>query len=130
MDSSVLLAAAGSAAGASRLLITAANAEGWDLVTSDYCLRETEHNVSKLGASGLSAWCTVVRPALTIHGTHLVLDRPLLYRAIKDRPIVISALSLQADCLLTLDRDDFHDLLGNSVYGLPICTPGEFLRTR
>jgi hypothetical protein len=60
----------------------------------------------------------------------LVLDRPLLYRAIKDRPIVISALSLQADCLLTLDRDDFHDLLGNSVYGLPIRTPGEFLRTR
>ena len=47
MDSSVLLAAAGSAAGASRLLITAAKAEGWDLVTSDYCLRETEHNVSK-----------------------------------------------------------------------------------
>jgi len=130
MDSSVLLAAAGSAAGASRLLITAAKAEGWDLVTSDYCLRETEHNVSKLEASGLSAWCTVVRPALTIHGTHLVLDRPLLYRAIKDRPIVISALSLQADCLLTLDRDDFHDLLGNSVYGLPIRTPGEFLRTR
>ena len=130
MDSSVLLAAAGSAAGASRLLITAAKAKGWDLVTSDYCLRETEHNVSKLGASGLSAWCTVVRPALTIHGTHLVLDRPLLYRAIKDRPIVISALRLQADCLLTLDRDDFHDLLGNSVYGLPIRTPGEFLRAR
>jgi predicted nucleic acid-binding protein len=130
MDSSVLLAAAGSAAGASRLLITAAKAEGWDLVTSDYCLRETEHNVSKLGASGLRTWSTIVRPTLTIHGTHLVLDRPLLYRAVKDRPVVISALSLHADCLLTLDRDDFHDLLGNSVYGLPIRTPGEFLRTR
>jgi len=130
MDSSVLLAAAGSASGASRLLITAAKAEGWDLVTSDYCLRETEHNVSKLGASGLRAWSIIVRPALTIHGTHLVLDRPLLYRAVKDRPVVISALTLHADFLLALDRDDFHDLLGDSVYSLPIRTPGEFLRTR
>ena len=85
LDSSVLLAASGSASGAARLLFNEATVAGWSLVTSDYCLRETEHNVSKLGASGLSAWCTVVRPALTIHGTHLVLD-----------------------------RDDFHDLLGNS----------------
>jgi predicted nucleic acid-binding protein len=130
MDSSVLLAAAGSASGASRLLITSAKAEGWDLVTSDYCLRETVHNLPKLGGSGLRAWSIIVRPALTIHGTHLVLDRPLLYRAVKDRPVVISALTLHADFLLTLDRDDFHDLLGDSVYGLPIRTPGEFLRTR
>jgi predicted nucleic acid-binding protein len=130
MDSSVLLAAAGSAKGASRLLITSAKAEGWSLVTSDYCLRETEHNLPKLGASGLRAWNTIVRPALSILGTHLVLDRPLAYRAVKDRPVVISALTINADFLLTLDRDDFHDLLGDSVYGLPIRTPGEFLRTR
>jgi predicted nucleic acid-binding protein len=130
LDSSVLLAASGSASGAARLLFNEATVAGWSLVTSDYCLRETEHNLPKLGVSGLRAWSTIVQPALSIHGTHLVLDRPLLYRAIKDRPIVISALSLQADCLLTLDRDDFHDLLGNSVYGLPIRTPGEFLRTR
>ena len=126
----MLLAAAGSATGASRLLITSAKAEGWDLVTSDYCLRETEHNLPKLGASGLRAWNTIVQPALSIHDTHLVLDRPLAYRAVKDRPVVISALTLHADFLLTLDRDDFHDLLGDSVYGLTIRTPGEFLRTR
>ena len=130
MDSSVLLAAAGSATGASRLLITSAKAEGWDLVTSDYCLRETGHNLPKLGGSGLRAWSTIIRPALSVLGTHLVLDRPLAYRAVKDRPVVISALTLQADFLFTLDRDDFHDLLGDSVYGLPIRTPGEFLRTR
>jgi predicted nucleic acid-binding protein len=58
------------------------------------------------------------------------LDRPLIYRAVKDRPVVITALSLKADVLLTLDRDDFHDLLGSSVYGLSIRTPGEFLRER
>jgi predicted nucleic acid-binding protein len=130
LDSSVLLAASGSSSGASRLLINEAAVAGWSLITSDYCLRETEHNLPKLGASGLRAWNTIVRPALSIHGTHLVLDRPLAYRAVKDRPVVISALTLHADFLLTLDRDDFHDLLGDSIYGLPISTPGEFLRTR
>jgi len=53
----------------------------------------------------------------------------LVYGAVKDRPVVVSALHLKAHYLLTLDRDDFHDLLGTEVYGLRIRTPGEFLRT-
>jgi hypothetical protein len=48
--------------------------------------------------------------------------------ATKDRPVVISALSQKAAYLLTLDRDDCHDLLGRSVYGLSIRTPGEYIR--
>ena len=46
----------------------------------------------------------------------------------KDRPVIITALSLKSDVLLSLDRDDFHDLLGSSVYGLSIRTPGELLK--
>ena len=34
-----------------------------------------------------------------------------------------------ADILLTLGRRDFQTLLGQNDYGLPIETPGEFLRT-
>jgi len=128
LDSSVLLAATGSTSGASRLLITSAKREGWILVTSAYCVREVEHNLPKLKPKASIDWRRTIKPALTIVGTHLVLDRPLLYRAVKDRPVVITALSLKADTLLTLDRDDFHDLLGSSVYGLPIRTPGEFLK--
>jgi predicted nucleic acid-binding protein len=128
LDSSVLLAAAGSTSGASRLLIMSAKREGWTLLTSAYCVREAEHNLPKLRPRAASDWRRIIRPRLSEVGTHLVLDRPLVYRAVKDRPVVITALSLKADVLLTLDRDDFHDLLGTSVYGLPIRTPGEFLR--
>ena len=128
LDSSVLLAAAGSASGASRLLITSAKREGWTLLTSAYCEREARHNLPKLRPKASSYWRRLIRPRLIVVSTHLVLDRPLVYRAIKDRPVVITALSLKTDVLLTLDRDDFHDLLGTSVYGLPIRTPGEFLR--
>jgi hypothetical protein len=99
-------------------------------MTSDYCKREAEHNLGKLGRLAGSDWSTVIHPQLVIASTQLVLDRPLVYRAVKDRPIVISALSHQANWLLSLDRDDFHDLLGGEVYGLPIRTPGEFLRSQ
>jgi hypothetical protein len=97
-------------------------------MTSDYCEREAAHNLGKLGRLAGHDWCTVIHPQLFIASTQLVLDRPLIYRAVKDRPVVISALSHQADWLLSLDRDDFHDLLGGKVYGMPISTPGEFLR--
>lgn len=97
-------------------------------MTSDYCRCEAEHNLEKLGSRAEADWRNIIRPRLIIDDTRLVLDRPLVYRAVKDRPVVISALSLQADCLLSLDREDFQGLLGREVYGLPIRTPGEFLR--
>jgi len=128
LDSSVLLAAAGSTSGASRVLFLTAQDEGWSLVTSDYCVREAEHNLPKLGPLATRAWRRTIRPVLAIHSTSVVLDRPLVYRATKDRPVVISALGLQADFLLTLDRVDFQELLGDAIYGLPIRTPGQFLR--
>lgn len=130
LDSSVLLAAAGSTSGASRLLISSARREGWTLLTSAYCVREAEHNLPKLGTKATEHWSRLIKPRLTIVGTHLALDRPLIYRAVKDRPVIITALSLKSDVLLTLDRNDFHNLLGSSVYGLTIRTPGEFLRER
>jgi len=98
------------------------------LLTSGYCVCEVEHNIRKLGPKAAQSWQWVILPRLKVGATSLVLDRPLVYRAVKDRPVVIAALSLRSDYLLTLDRDDFHDLLGLSVYGLPIRTPGEFLR--
>jgi predicted nucleic acid-binding protein len=123
-----LLAAAGSSTGASRLLFDLASRHGWELLTAEYCLREAEFNLPKLGKKAELSWTQIIRPAVIPLSTRLTLDRPLIFRATKDRPVVISALSQKADYLLTLDRDDFHGLLGRSVYGLPIRTPGEFLR--
>ena len=56
----------------------------------------------------------------------LTLDRPALFRAAKDRPILFSALAW-ADVLLTLDRTDFGSLIGSSFYDLSILKPGMFL---
>jgi hypothetical protein len=56
----------------------------------------------------------------------LTLDRPAVFPASKDRPILFTALAW-ADVLLTLDRADFDVIIGNQFYGLPFLVPADFL---
>ena len=127
LDTSVLLAAAGSGCGASRFLITEAVAQGWVLISADYCEEEARRNLPKVGASTDTAWRKIVAPALKFTAVRLVLDRPFVFPKAKDRPVVISALAARCDWLLTLDETDFHGNLGREIYGMGIATPGEFL---
>ena len=54
------------------------------------------------------------------------IDRPAIVEPAKDRPILFAALAW-ADVLLTLDRADFGAMIGSTIYGLTILTPGMFL---
>ena len=54
------------------------------------------------------------------------LDRPVIFAAGKDRPILFTALAW-ADVLLTLDKADFSDVLGGTFYGLSVLLPYDFL---
>ena len=130
LDTSVLLAASGSAKGASRFLIIEAAAQGWELVSSDYCDEETRRNLPKLGRTAVAAWKADIEPRVRLIRASLALDKPLLFPKAKDRPVVITALAARADWLLTLDVTDFHGKLGREVYGLRLATPGEFLIER
>ena len=127
LDTSVLLAAAGSGRGASRFLITEAPVQGWVLVSADYCAEEARRNLSKIGASSEAAWSKIVAPALELTAVRLALDKPLVFPKAKDRPVVISALAARCEWLLTLDETDFHGNLGREIYGMGIATPGQFL---
>lgn len=127
LDTSVLLSASGSAKGASRFIVAEAVAQGWDLVSSDYCAEETQRNLPKIGRTAATAWKTEIAPRVRLIRASLALDKPLLFPKAKDRPVVITALAARADWLLTLDVTDFHGKLGREVYGLRLATPGEFL---
>jgi len=127
LDTSVLLAAAGSAGGASLFVITEADAQGWELVTADYCVDEVRRNLPKLNPAAPNAWRQTISPALEITQVRLALDKPLVFPKAKDRPVVISALAERCKWLLTLDETDFHGNLGREIYGMRIATPGEFL---
>lgn len=127
LDTSVLIAASGSAVGASRFVIQTAKAQGWALVTAPYCIEETERNVPKLGPNATRTWRRTIAGALALVPNELVLDKVLVFPKAKDRPVLISALAAKADALLTLDEGDFQKVIGSQVYGMPVRTPGGFL---
>lgn len=125
-DSSVLLAACGSAAGASRAVIDAAAGQGWSLLTSAYVIAEVEANVAGLPAGASDAW-SQIRARLETVPDVLTFEWPAVFAPARDRPILFTAAAW-SEVLLTLDRRDFADLLGTSFYGLAILKPGDFLQ--
>lgn len=124
LDTSTLLAASWSASGLSRLLVDYAPKESWELVTAEYCLAEVERNVGK-HAKGRAR---IVRPRLRAVGSVYVLDRPLVFDASKDRPVILSAIGCGAEYLVTSDKADFAHVLGTLVYGVKVRTPKTFLQ--
>ena len=125
LDTSVLLAASGSAKGASRELFRLAPLNGWVLVSAPYSMVEVERNLSKLGGDAVNVWRDF-RPQLLVMTDVLTVELPTVFPVAKDRPILFSAHAW-ADVLLTLDQGDFGVLLGESFYGMPILKPGSFL---
>jgi predicted nucleic acid-binding protein len=126
LDSSAVLAACWSAKGLSHVLIERAPHEGWKLFTADYCVAEVEANLAKHPA-GPTRWRTTIRPRLEVVRSIYVLDRPIVFDARKDKPVLISAIGSDADYLVTLDRTDFGHVLGSVVYGVKVRTPKTFL---
>lgn len=127
LDSSVALAACGSAAGASRAVFDLAGAQGWRLLTCDYVLREVERNVrERLPEPVLLEW-RKLRQALAVVADELTHPWPVVFPATKDRPVLFTAASM-ADVLLTLDRADFGAVMTTGFYGLAVMKPGDFLQ--
>jgi predicted nucleic acid-binding protein len=125
LDSSVLIAAAASAEGASREVFHRASTRDWRLITTPYAVAEVTRNLAGFTAPVTVAWLRL-RPRLDLVDDVLTIDKPAVFPVNKDRPILFSALAT-ADVLLTLDRADFGRLLGSHFYGLTIMTPGMWL---
>lgn len=126
MDTSVLLAACASVRGASSEIFRCHRKQGWRLLTTPYVIEEVARNLPKFPLAAAAEWARL-RPGLRIRDNILTLDRPVVFPAGKDRPILFGAVAW-ADVLLTLDRGDFATLLGGSFYGLLVLKPGDFLK--
>ena len=125
LDSSVLLAACGSPNGASRALFQLAPAASWRLLASPYAISEVLKNVSKFPAEATRAWIDLRRRLYVVDDV-VSLNRPVIFAASKDRPILFTALAYSR-VLLTLDRADFKDILGGQFYGLRVRLPSTFI---
>ena len=126
IDSSVALAAALSAIGASRQVFDLAPSPGWELRVSPWVLREVQDNLAAKPRAAVDARLALRRKAI-VEDDVLTFAWPLVFSVTKDKPVLCTALAC-ADVLLTLDRRDFGSLLGQTVYDLLIQRPGEFLR--
>jgi len=129
VDTSVLLAAAGSEKGAARFVIEEAGVYSWRLLTSAYCVEEALRNVRKVGRKAPEVFARTILPKLELVPTELTFDKALVFPKAKNRPVLLSALGAAADCLLTLEEGDFQNVIGAQVYGMQIRTPGLFLIT-
>ena len=125
LDTSVLLAACGSAQGSSRALFDYAPTQGWQLLASPWVTGEVTRNLVKFPIAATAEWLRL-RQQLVIVDDVVSLDRALVFPVSKDRPVLLSALA-SANALLTLDREDFLGVLGAQCYGLPILLPSDFL---
>lgn len=96
------------------------------MVTADYCLSEVEKNIGK-HVAGSRDWRAIVQPALKVIGSVFVIDRPIVFDATKDRPVLLSAIGANAEYLVTSDTEDFAHVLGTVVYGVRVRTPKTFL---
>ena len=127
IDTSVLLAAAGSENGASRFIFDQATDREWVLRTTHYCLEEAQRNVAKVGRKASTIFNGSLVPRLSLVPTELTFDKVLVFPKAKDRPVLLSALGAESDYLLTLDEGDFQKVIGSHVYGMGVSTPGLFL---
>lgn len=125
LDTSVLLAACGSANGASREIFRLAADNGWTLIGRPYVVEEVYKNLGSLPSTATADWAHL-RPNLMLMDDVVTLDRPVVFEPAKDRPILFGALAW-ADVLLTLDVADFGPLMAGDFYGLRILKPGTFL---
>ena len=126
LDSGVALAASMSRTGASREVFHLAGYQDWTLLVSPWVLREVWLNLADNSRQSVHAW-VMLRFMLEVEDDELTFDWPVTFGKSKDKPVLSSALAC-ADVLLTVDRRDFSELLGKTIYGLRVLTPGEFLR--
>ncbi len=126
LDANVLFSAARSA-GAIRLLVHALHAAGHILVADEYVATEARRNVAaKAGSEAvdyLQALLAQIDVSLVQHPS--VAQTAVLWLPEKDRPVLVAAMALKCDVLVTGDRTHFGPGYGKSFDGVTIYSPAQ-----
>jgi predicted nucleic acid-binding protein len=125
LDASVALAAAGQKTGASRAIFDLAPAMGWELLASNYVLREVEANLDSFPPRAAQEWPSLAAQ-LSIVRDLTSFDYAAVFSPAKDRPVLFTAAGW-ADVLLTFDLLHFGQFFGSGFYSLRVSPPGDFL---
>lgn len=130
VDSSVLIAGAGSGSGASRAVLTMAEIGLFQLLVSPQVLDECERNLRKKLPKALPVFAQLlasIDPEVAPEPPAEKLAQWELVIAAKDAPILGAAVLAGADRLLTLDEKDFTVEVGK-ISSINIQSPSDFIQ--
>jgi uncharacterized protein len=128
LDANVLFSAA-RAAGAMRQMLTALQAQGHGLVADEYVLTEARRNLAaKAGAAALQDLERIVANA-EIGGARQAINSTLAHAVQwlpdKDRPVLLAAMALRCNALVTGDKTHFGVGYGQSFGGVKLYSPAQ-----
>jgi hypothetical protein len=98
------------------------------LLSSGYAVAEAERNIAALRPERLSELGSLTQRLTLVEAARLPLPASSLPE--KDAPILLAAMNARATHLLTVDKKHFGALCGQTIGGVLILTPGEYLHQR
>ena len=124
LDANVLFSAARSA-GAIRLLVHALHAAGHVLVADDYVVTEARRNVAaKAGSEAVDYLQALLNQIDVSHVQYPTMAQTAaLWLPEKDWPVLVAAMALKCDALVTGDRTHFGPGYGKSFDGVTVYSP-------
>ncbi len=126
LDANVLFSAAKSA-GAIRLLLQALHAAGHCLVADEYVGTEARRNVDGKAGNDAAAYLQALLSRIEVSPVQYpsMQQANVLWLPDKDRPVLIAAMALKCDVLVTGDRTHFGPGYGKVFDGVTIYAPAQ-----
>ena len=126
LDANVLFSAAQSA-GAVRRLVHALQADGHALVADEYLAAEARRNIAGKARADSQAYLQNLLAQIEISAAHFPANAYAAAQWLpeKDRPVLMAAIALRCDALLTDDRTHFGAGYGQTFDGVTIYAPAQ-----
>lgn len=124
LDANVLFSAAKSA-GAIRQLLHDLHADGLVLVADEYVATEARRNIDAKATSDAAQYLQALLTQIEVNPVQYpaMAQAAVLWLPEKDRPVLMAAMALRCDALVTGDRTHFGPGYGKTFSGVTIYSP-------
>ncbi len=126
LDANVLFSASKSAS-AVRQLVRALQADSHALVADEYVATEARRNIAGKANADSQAYLQTLLSQIEISAAHFPANAHAVVQWLpdKDRPVLMAAIALRCDALLTGDRTHFGAGYGQTFDGVTIYAPAQ-----
>ncbi len=124
LDANVLFSAAKSA-GAIRQLLYELHAVNHTLVADEYVATEARRNVAAKASGDALGYLQALLTRIEVSAVQFPAQASVLWLPEKDRPVLIAAMTLKCDALVTGDRTHFGPGYGKTFDGVTVHSPAQ-----